>query len=121
MNGVHDMGGMTCFGPVIREKDEPLFHAPWERRVFAMTMLSMGRLDTLDAFRHAIERMDPAHYLESSYYEHWLTGLETLAVEKGVLTPEELTSWHRFDGKHEQRATASSRSSFCRCQRRSAV
>ena len=92
MNGVHDMGGMTCFGPVIREKDEPLFHAPWEQRVFAMTMLSMGQFDTLDAFRHAIERMDPAHYLESSYYEHWLTGLETLAIEKGVIIPEELNS-----------------------------
>jgi nitrile hydratase subunit beta len=90
MNGVHDMGGMTCFGPVVREKDEPLFHAPWERRVFAMTMLSMGQVETLDGFRHAIERMDPAHYLESSYYEHWLSALETLAVEKGVLTAEEL-------------------------------
>jgi nitrile hydratase len=92
MNGVHDMGGMTCFGPVTREKDEPLFHAPWERRVFAMTMLGMGRLGPVDALRHAIERMDPAHYLESSYYEHWLSALETLAVEKGVFTPEELNS-----------------------------
>ncbi|HXG21069.1 MAG TPA: nitrile hydratase subunit beta [Methylomirabilota bacterium] len=90
MNGVHDMGGMTCYGPVVREENEPPFHAPWERRVFGLTMLAMGRLDTLDAFRHAIERMDPAHYLSSSYYEHWLAALETLAVEKGVLTPEEL-------------------------------
>ena len=92
MNGVHDMGGMTCFGPVIREKEEPLFHAPWERQVFAMTMLGMGRLVTLDGFRHAVERMDPAHYLESSYYEHWLAALETLALEKGVLSPEELAT-----------------------------
>jgi nitrile hydratase subunit beta len=92
MNGVHDMGGMTCFGPVVREKDEPLFHAPWERRVFAMTMLNMGRLETLDGFRHAVERMDPAHYLESSYYEHWLTAFEVLALEKGMLTQEELAS-----------------------------
>ncbi len=92
MNGIHDMGGLTCFGPVVREKTEPLFHAPWERRVFAMTMLGMGRLDTLDAFRHAIERMDPAHYLESSYYEHWLAALEALALEKGVLTQEEIAS-----------------------------
>lgn len=92
MNGVHDMGGMTCFGPVIREQDESLFHAPWERRVFAMTMLNMGRLETLDGFRHAVERMDPAHYLESSYYEHWLTALETLALEKGLLSPEELAT-----------------------------
>jgi nitrile hydratase subunit beta len=92
MNSIHDMGGMTCFGPVVQEKDEPLFHAPWEQRVFAMTMLGMGRLDTLDAFRHAIERMDPAHYLESSYYEHWLAALETLAVEHGIVTPEELAT-----------------------------
>ena len=92
MNGVHDMGGLTCFGPVVREKDEPLFHAPWERRVFAMTMLGMGRLDTLDAFRHAIERMDPAHYLESSYYEHWLAALETLALEHGIFTQAEIAS-----------------------------
>jgi nitrile hydratase len=92
MNGVHDMGGMTCYGPIVREDNEPIFHAPWERRVFGLTMLAMGRIDTLDAFRHAIERMDPAHYLSSSYYEHWLAALETLAVEKGVLTPEELAS-----------------------------
>jgi nitrile hydratase beta subunit len=90
MNGVHDMGGMTCFGPILREEDEPLFHALWERRVFAMTMLAMGQIDTLDAFRHAIERMDPAHYLSSTYYEHWLAALETLAVEKGIVTKEEI-------------------------------
>jgi nitrile hydratase subunit beta len=92
MNGVHDMGGMTCYGQVVREENEPLFHAPWERRVFGMTMLAMGRLDTLDAFRHAVERMDPVHYLSSPYYEHWLTALETLALEKGVFTPHELAS-----------------------------
>ena len=75
MNGVHDMGGMTCYGPVRPEENEPIFHAEWEKRVFAMTMLGMGQLDTLDAFRHAIERMDPAHYLSSTYYEHWLAAL----------------------------------------------
>jgi nitrile hydratase len=36
--------------------------------------------------------MDPAHYLESSYYEHWLTAIETLLVEKGVLTQDELAA-----------------------------
>ena len=103
MNGVHDMGGMTCYGPVKPEENEPIFHAAWEKRVFAMTMLGMGQLDTLDAFRHAIERMDPAHYLSSSYYEHWLAALETLAVEKGVLTPEELaTGVARETGKRTE-------------------
>jgi nitrile hydratase len=84
------MGGMICYGPILREEKEPVFHAPWERQVFAMTMLAMGKVDTLDGFRHAVERMDPAHYLSSTYYEHWLTALETLAVEKGLLSPEEL-------------------------------
>ena len=41
MNGAQDMGGMMGFGPVLPEKDEPVFHAPWERRAFALT-LAMG-------------------------------------------------------------------------------
>jgi nitrile hydratase len=34
--------------------------------------------------------MEPAHYLGSSYYEHWLTGVATLLVEAGVVTREEI-------------------------------
>ncbi|MBI3757028.1 MAG: nitrile hydratase subunit beta [Deltaproteobacteria bacterium] len=86
MNGVHDMGGMTCFGPIVREENEPVFHANWERRVFGMALVS--RL----LRRYTIERMDPVHYLSSSYYEHWLAGVETLAIEKRIVTPEELAS-----------------------------
>ena len=41
-------------------------------------------------FRHSIERMDPAHYLSSSYWEHWLTGVTTMAVEAGAVTQDEL-------------------------------
>ncbi len=44
----------------------------------------------MDEFRHAIERMDPAHYLEASYYEHWLHAFETLLLEKRVITADEL-------------------------------
>jgi nitrile hydratase subunit beta len=41
-------------------------------------------------FRHSIERMDPAHYLGSSYYEHWATGVATRLLEVGKLTIDEL-------------------------------
>ena len=41
---------------------------------------------------HAIERMAPAHYLESSYYEHWLHAIERLLVEKGTLSREEIAA-----------------------------
>ena len=36
MNGVHDMGGMQCFGPIRPEKNEPVFHARWEGRISAI-------------------------------------------------------------------------------------
>ena len=42
MNGVHDMGGMDGFGPVIPEKNEPVFHADWERRMYALVGVAMG-------------------------------------------------------------------------------
>ncbi|TIV38086.1 MAG: nitrile hydratase subunit beta, partial [Mesorhizobium sp.] len=31
MNGPQDLGGQMGFGPVAPEKDEPYFHAAWER------------------------------------------------------------------------------------------
>ncbi len=110
MNGVHDMGGMHGFGPVVREEppegrdrrraggpprpgelDEPVFHAEWERRAFALT-LAMGAWSkwNIDMARSSRERMPPAEYLAATYYERWLWGLRTLLVEQGFVTPEEL-------------------------------
>jgi nitrile hydratase len=44
----------------------------------------------MDEYRHAIERMDPRHYMTASYYERSLTSLATLCVEKGLIPREEL-------------------------------
>jgi nitrile hydratase len=86
MNGVHDMGGMQCFGPVQPEADEPLFHAPWERRALALT-LAMGAtgLWNIDQSRCARESLPPDVYLGSSYYEIWIRALEVLLRERGLL------------------------------------
>jgi nitrile hydratase len=46
----------------------------------------------MDEYRHAIERMEPRHYLAASYYERSLTGFATLCVEKGVVSRDELES-----------------------------
>jgi nitrile hydratase subunit beta len=95
MNGVHDLGGMHGFGAVIREPNEPVFHSDWEKRVFALTLTAMGRrVCNVDEFRRAIERMPPAGYLAATYYEKWLHALESLLVEKGVATREEIASGH---------------------------
>jgi len=91
MNGIHDVGGMHGMGPIVREDNEPVFHHDWERRVFALMISAFaGGQYNVDEVRHAIERMDPAYYLASNYYEHWLHAMETLLVEKGLLSPAEL-------------------------------
>ncbi len=91
MNGGHDLGGMHGLGPIEMEQNEPVFHEEWERRCFAIT-LACGYLGewNLDMTRYARERMHPATYLDTSYYEHWLIGLQTLLVEKGLLDEAEI-------------------------------
>jgi nitrile hydratase subunit beta len=82
---------MHGFGPVEREADEPPFHARWEAAVVAIMRATRGAgLYNIDEFRHGIERMDPAHYLASSYFEHWLDGIARLLAEKGVVGAAEL-------------------------------
>ena len=91
VDGIHDLGGLEGFGRVEVERDEPVFHEDWERRVFRLnTAILIGLGPSGGAFRHSIERMDPAHYLTSSYYEHWLTGVSTLLVEAGLVSSGEL-------------------------------
>ena len=88
MNGVHDMGGMQDFGPVVPEADEPRFHHAWERRAFALT-LAMGATGAwnLDQARTARESLPPAQYLASSYYEIWLAGLRRAPDASAASSP----------------------------------
>ena len=88
MDGVHDLGGVEGFGAVVVEADEPVFHHEWERRVFGCNFAAIP--GGVDPFRHAIERMGARAYLSTSYYEHWLAAIETLAVESGAVPAAEL-------------------------------
>ena len=93
MNGVHDMGGMQGMGPIQYEKNEPVFHARWEARVYAMNRaLGAWRKWNLDAWRHDIELLPPADYLRMSYYEKWFVALEKRVVKYGLVTKEEMES-----------------------------
>jgi nitrile hydratase subunit beta len=94
MNGVHDMGGMHGLGPVHHETNEPVFHEPWEGRVYALTRVlrAGGGRQNLDNSRHLIELLPPAEYLRMSYYERWLARLLNQIVANGVVTREELES-----------------------------
>ncbi len=91
MNGAQDLGGMMGFGPVDPEQNEPLFHAPWERRVLGYTVaLGAAGKWNIDMSRHARESLAPAEYLSSSYYEIWTKGVERLVVKTGLVSEEEL-------------------------------
>lgn len=89
MSRVNDIGGQTGFGEVKIEQDEPVFHADWEARVYALNAALLRRgVYNLDEFRDAIERMPPAGYLAASYYERWLAAMELLIRERGIGSDE---------------------------------
>jgi nitrile hydratase len=91
MDGMHDMGGRQGFGPVRYTLEAPAFHANWEIRANSLYAFAVRRgIFNMDEYRHAIERMEPRHYLAAGYYERSLTSLATLLVEKGIVTREEL-------------------------------
>lgn len=84
MDGIHDLGGKQGFGPSLEERDDAVFHAAWEKRVFGIAnlLLAAGCFN-VDEFRHAVERVDPVAYLSEGYYGRWLGGVEQLVAEAG--------------------------------------
>lgn len=90
MNGPHDLGGQMGFGPVAPEKDEPVFHAEWEKRALGVTLAAGGMGHwTIDESRHARESLRPAVYYSASYYEIWTRALENLLERHGFVTADE--------------------------------
>ena len=93
MNSVHDMGGMHGMGPIRPEKDEPVFHARWEARVFALNRAvgAWGKWN-IDASRHQREQIPAAEYLQMSYFETFLVGMTALLISSGLVTAAEVQS-----------------------------
>jgi nitrile hydratase len=90
MNGVHDMGGMHGLGPLVIESNEPVFHAAWEGRVYAMhRAVGPWRKWNIDRGRFEIEMLPAADYLRMSYYEKWFARFVSLLIETGMITEEE--------------------------------
>jgi nitrile hydratase len=93
------MGGMHGMGPILPERDEPVFHHPWEARIYALVraMGAFGRWN-IDASRHQRELIPAAEQLRMSYYERWLAGLTELLLRHGFITAEELASGNAAPG-----------------------
>jgi len=92
-NSIHDMGGMHGFGPVEVEPNEPVFHADWEARVYALQR-GMGAtgLWTIDGGRASLENLPPLEYFAASYYKRWFLGLERRVVAHSLVGNDEISA-----------------------------
>lgn len=104
MDSVADMGGTQGWGPVSPPRpNEPVFASRWERRAFALALLTMGRVSgqNLDAFRHALERLDRSAYLDDGYYGRWLNASELMLTDSAILAPDAIDARARnMRGEH---------------------
>jgi nitrile hydratase len=93
MNGIHDLGGMHGLGPIEVEKDEPVFHAPWEGRVLGLFLVlgPWGRSRWRN-FRYELERLPAADYLRTPYYERRFMLIVNRLLRSDLVTPAELES-----------------------------
>lgn len=85
-----DLGGTDGWGAVSPPAPgEPPFREPWEGRAFALTVLTMGRISgrNLDAFRHALDRLDRPAYFDDGYYGRWLNAAELMLTDSAILSP----------------------------------
>jgi nitrile hydratase beta subunit len=95
MNGAQDIGGMHGFGPVEPEPNEPVFHAEWERRAFALTLaMAMPGGWNIDMGRFARENRPPGEYLAMSYYQVWFAALEQMLKERDLVADDEIAAGH---------------------------
>ncbi len=97
MNGLFDLGGADGLGPVNPPAQEPVFRAEWEKAAFTMfaAMFRAGYMG-LDQFRFGIENMNPAEYLESPYYWHWVQSFIYHGFRTGRIDPDELERRTQF-------------------------
>lgn len=88
-SGIADMGGTDGWGAApVPDTEEKVFEERWEARAFALALLSMRLSGTnLDAFRHAMNRLDREHYIDDGYYGRWLYGAENLLMDSSIIAP----------------------------------
>ena len=87
MKKVYDMGGRRDeFGPIDRSDHQM---EDWEVLTAVVGFLLVAKgIENMEEDRRAMESLDD--YQEMSYYERGAAAMELLAVEKGLLTKEEI-------------------------------
>ncbi len=93
MPAAHDRGGLPTDELIDRSDHQ---WEDWEHVTNALVgVLRRQGLINVDELRRGIEAMAPEEYESSSYYERWSASIETLLVEKRVLTEAEIDAMAR--------------------------
>ena len=87
--GHHDIGGSERdSGPIDRAEHEL---EDWEILADAVNQaLGAVGVKRTDEMRRAREEMDSELYRSLKYYERWIASMETILIEKKILTKEEI-------------------------------
>lgn len=80
-----------------RDEDGPVFEEPWQAQAFAVVVEliesgDLSREEWADALGAALQAAEDRGEIDTGkrYYDHWLTALEQLAVEKNLAGRQEL-------------------------------
>jgi len=85
-----------------RRNGEPVFNEPWESRIFGAAVALCERgLFEWDEFRERLiseiaaadAQANVAAPAASTYYEHFLSALERLLIDKGICAKEEIEGY----------------------------
>jgi hypothetical protein len=86
--GHHDVGGLAGAGPIDQSQHEL---SDWEILADAVNQaLGAKGVKRTDEMRRAREEMDSAAYRDMNYYERWIASIETILIEKKILTRDEI-------------------------------
>lgn len=88
MPQIHDRGGWSTEGRLDRTEHQL---EDWELLTDALFQaLGQQGLVTADQLRRGVEGLERLRYEQASYYDRWITSIEKLLVEQGILTGAEI-------------------------------
>ena len=86
--GHHDIGGLPGAGPIDQSQHEL---SDWEILADAINQaLGAKGIRRTDELRRVREEMEAGAYHDMSYYERWIASMETILIEKKILTRDEI-------------------------------
>ena len=84
----HDRGGWPIAGFIDKDEHQTM---DWEMHLDGLVgVLRQKCIVKTDELRRAIESIEPRKYESLKYYERWMEAVESLLIEKAILTKGEV-------------------------------